>query len=212
MTKHCSAVVWVSNFWNGHHGDAFFDDHIRLPWQVAGFRVTAPSDRWDFFAIGIQTWNHSAIRRDFHLDAFDVFVAAPEGEVENRHLGTTSTEEFITTIDRWVFTHQAGAVKEWVAGAIRIITSDAPCESIATGGASPQTVALTVVGSCDVDRVGHNRTIDGVTEVGITAVDVSSDDWNWCTGCTAEQHGWLSIDSPVAPVFTGLEPAVIGDV
>ena len=54
-----------------------------------------------------------AIRRDFHLDAFDVFVAAGR-EVENRHLGTTSTEEFITTIDRWVFTHQAGAVKEWV--------------------------------------------------------------------------------------------------
>ena len=53
-----------------------------------------------------------------------IFVAAPEGKIENRNFGTSTTEEFITTIDGWVFAHQAGSVKEWVAGAIRIIASD----------------------------------------------------------------------------------------
>ena len=195
LTEHRSAVVWVANFWNGHHGDAFFDDHIRLPWKVTGFRITAPRDRWDFLTIGIETWDNPTVWRDFHLDAFDVFVASPEGEVENRNLGTTSSEEFITAVDGWVF-----------------ITSDTPSESIAPCGAGPQTVAFTVVGSCEVHRIGDNRTIDRIAEVGVATIKMSANDWNRRTWCTPQQHGWLPVDSPVAPVFTRLEPAVIGDV
>ena len=205
-------MVGIPNLRDGHHGDAFFNDHIRLPWQVSAFGLTAPSDCWDFFAIGIESGNNSTACGDLHLDAFNVFVASPEREVKNSNFRPASTEQFVTSVNGWVFTHQTSTVKKRVAGAIWIIPGDAPCKPVTTGGGGPQAVAFTVVGGGEVHRIGHNRTVDWITKVSVAAINMAPNNRDWSARCTPQQHCGLSVDTPVPPVFARLKPSVIGDV